>query len=89
MQIFSYKQAKSFSPGRTAVGGGSAVVAALFGTASCASCLVAVLGFLGIGTVFFLVEYQWFIVGLAILIMLVSLYLTSLKLNGVCNSCKK
>ncbi len=89
MQIFSYKQAKLYSSGRTAIGGGSAIVAALFGTASCSACLAAVFGFLGIGTVLFLVEYQWFIVGIAILIMLVSLYFTSLKLNGVCDSCKK
>jgi hypothetical protein len=89
MQVFSYKEAKFCSSGKTAVSGGSAIIAALFGTASCASCLVAVFGFLGIGTVFFLVEYQWFIVGIAILIMLVSLYFTSLKLNEVCTSCKK
>jgi len=89
MQVFSYKDAKFCSPGKTAVSGGSAVVAALFGTASCSACLAAVFGFLGIGTVFFLVEYQWFIVGIAILIMLISLYFTSLKLKGFCESCKK
>lgn len=89
MQVFSYRQAKLYSSGKTAVGGGSAVIAALFGTASCSSYLAGVFGFLGIGTVFFLVEYQWLIVGIAILIMLVSLYFTSLKLNGVCESCKK
>jgi len=89
MQVFSYKQAKIYSSGKTAMGGGSAIVAALFGTASCSACLAAVFGFFGIGTVFFLVEYQWFIVGIAILIMLISLYFTSLKLNGVCESCKK
>jgi len=89
MQVFSYKQAKIYSSGKTAIGGGSAVVAALFGTASCSACLAAVFGFLGIGTVLFLVEYQWFIVGIAILIVLVSLYFTSLKLNEVCTSCKK
>lgn len=89
MQVFSYKMAKFCSPGKTAVSGGSAIIAALFGTASCASCLVAVFGFLGVGTVFFLVEYQWPIVGISILIMLVSLYFTSLKLNEVYTSCKK
>jgi hypothetical protein len=89
MQVFSYKEAKFCSPAKTAVSGGSAITAALFGTASCASCLVAVFGFLGVGTVFFLVEYQWLIVGISILIMLVSLYFTSLKLNEVRTSCKK
>ncbi len=89
MQFFSYKQAKLYSSGNTAVSGGSAVIAALFGTASCSACLAAIFGFLGIGTVFFLVKYQWFIVGIAILIMLVSLYLTSLKIIGICDTCKK
>ena len=60
MQVFSYRQAEVCSPGKAVFGGGSAIVAALFWTASCASCLVAVFGFLGIGTVFFLVEYQVF-----------------------------
>jgi len=89
MQVFSYKNAKFCSPEKTAVSGGSAFVAALFGTASCSACLAAVFGFLGIGTVFFLVGYQWFIVGIAILIMLISLYFTSLKLKRVYESCKK
>ena len=91
MQVFFYKQAKLYSLGKTAVGGGSAIVAALFGTASCASCLVAVFGFLGlgIGIVLFLVKYQWIIVSIAIILMLTSIYLTSLKINGVCDSCKK
>jgi len=89
MQVFSYKEAKICSPRKTAISGGSAVVAALFGTASCSACLATVFGFLGVGTVFFLVEYQWFIVGIAILIMLISLYFTSLKLKAVCESCKK
>jgi len=91
MQVFYYKQAKLYSLGKTAVGGGSAIVAALFGTASCASCLAAVFGFLGlgIGIVLFLFEYQWLIVSIAIILMLISLYLTSLKLNLVCDTCKK
>lgn len=85
MQIFTYKQAKICSPGNVATSSGSAIVAALFGTASCSACLAAVFGFLGLGTVFFLVEYQWFIVGVAIILILISLYFTSLRLNGVCD----
>ncbi len=89
MQIFSYKQAKSYSSGRTAIGGGSAITAALFGTASCSACLAAVFGFLGIGTILFLTKYQWYIVSIAVILILISIYLTSLKLDGVCDSCKK
>lgn len=89
MQVFTYKQAKICSAGNIATSGGSAIVAALVGTASCASCLAAAFGFLGLGTVFFLVKYQWLVVSVAIILMLISLYVTSLKLNGVCDSCKR
>lgn len=89
MQIFTYKQAKICSSRSIATSSGSAIVASLFGTASCSACLAAVFGFLGLGTVFFLVKYQWLIVSVAIILMLISLYFTSLKLNGVCDSCKK
>lgn len=90
MQVFSFNQAKLFSPGKTTVSGGSAIIASIFGTASCLSCLAAVFGFLGlsIGAVLFLVEYRWLIVGIAIVIMLISLYFTSLKINGVCEECR-
>lgn len=89
MQVFSYKQTKLYSSEKTAVGTGSAIIAVLFGTAHCPLCIAAVFGFLGLGTVFFLLEYQWIVVGIAILLMLLSLYFTSLKLSGVCDTCKK
>lgn len=86
MQAFSYKHAKQCSPGKAVVGSGSAIVAALVGTASCASCLIAVFGLLGlgIGAVSLLIKYQWIIVSIGIGLILISLYFTSVKIAGVC-----
>lgn len=88
IQIYIYKKAKTLQSGKTAISGASVFVAAIFGTASCSACIAAVFGFLGIGTVLFLATYKNFIVLASILLMLISLYFTSLKVKGVCNSCK-
>lgn len=89
MHTYIHMKAKTSSAdaGSAAIGSSSGVIAALFATAGCASCLTAVFGFLGVGTVFALVEYQWVIVSVGIAIMAISLYLTSQKLNGVCKTC--
>lgn len=88
LQIYTYKivrrrKERAKVLGQSAVGGYSGLVAAMFGTAACASCLAALFGFLGIGTVFFLIRYQWLIVSGAILLILISIYFTSKK----CASC--
>lgn len=70
------------------VGGYVAAVGAIFGTAACASCLFAILGFLGAGTVLTLLRYQWYVVGGAIFLLLISIYFLSKKVNGVCESCR-
>lgn len=70
------------------VGGYIAAVGAIFGTAACASCLFAILGFLGASTVFTLLSYQWYVVSGAILVLLVSIYFLSKKVNGICESCR-
>lgn len=88
MQIFAYKKAKQKQIAKGALGSSSAIIAAIFGTASCSSCLAAVFGFLGIGTVLFLAKYRSVVVALAIALMLLSLYFTSLKIKRVCENCK-
>lgn len=89
MQIFIYKQAKQKNLAKGLAGGSSAIIAAIFGTASCASCLAAVFGFLGVGTVLFLASYKNIIVAIAILLMLISVYYASLKVKGVCDGCEE
>ncbi len=89
MQIYAYKIKKSVrGVGRGVVGGFSSIMAGLFGTASCASCLTVVFGFLGIGTVFFLIKYQWFIVGISLFLIIISIYFTSLSIEKNCGVCK-
>jgi hypothetical protein len=84
--VYIYKKNRKILSGNVAISGGSAFMAAIFGTATCASCIAAVFGFLGTGTIFLLVENQLWIAGLASLIMLTSLYFTSLKFCGGCKS---
>lgn len=93
MQIFIFKNAldsktKLSSLGKGSVGGYAAVVASVFGTASCGACLFALFGFLGANTLFFLIEHQWYVVSGAILILLISIYFLCKKVNGVCESCR-
>lgn len=65
------------------------VFGAIVGTATCASCLAALFGLIGLGTgsVFFVLKNQsYFLLG-AIVLMLISLYFAARKINKVCTSC--
>jgi len=82
MQIYSYKQRKSLRlVGKSVVGGYSGIVAGVFGTASCSSCVAAIFGFLGTGSVLFLIANQWWVVSIAGLLVILSLYLTSIGID--------
>lgn len=65
----------------------SGIIASVFGTATCASCIASFFGFLGVGGVLFLVEHRTVITTLAIILMFISLYFTSRKVLGVCKTC--
>lgn len=86
MQIYSYKKTKKLQAGKGIVGASSGIIAGLFGTAGCSSCLAALFGFLGFGNVLFLLEHQVWITIIATSLILVSLYFTSKKITcgGVC-----
>lgn len=72
--------------GRGGFGVISGIVGSIFGpTASCASCVGSIFGFLGVGGVLFLLQYRLYIVIATIVFMLLSLYYTSLRVFGVCN----
>lgn len=81
------KRAKLGTAGQGMIGGYGGFVAALFGTASCTSCLASIFGFMGFGSILFLAKYQWIILLAAIGLMLVSIYFTSKKVIGICTSC--
>jgi len=74
--------------GQSGTGLLSGIVGFLFGTATCASCVASIFGFLGVGAVFFLLDHRVLIVSLAILLLLISLYFTSRRVLGICDNCK-
>lgn len=92
MQIFIFKNSftakdRTTSLVRGGIGGYTAVVGSVFATAACSSCLFAFFGFLGFSTLIFLIERQWYIVSGAIILLLISLYFASSKINGICDVC--
>lgn len=74
--------------GKGGAGSAAGILAAILGTAACASCVAVLLGFLGIGTVFALIRYRWFVVVGAIVLMLISIGLTLKHLAGRCPQCE-
>lgn len=93
IQAFIFRNAYSAQTKLASVGTGGAagylgVFAAVLGTATCATCLIALFGFLGFGGIVFLLQNQSYVVGLSIIILLASLYFSSRKVNGLCESCR-
>ncbi len=70
--------------GQGGVGSLAGVIGSIFGTASCASCAVSLFGFLGVGSVFFLLQYREVITVAAILLLIFSLYFSSKSVLGIC-----
>ena len=81
MQVYNYKKTKMLNAGKGIVGSSSGIIAGLFGTAGCSSCLASVFGFLGIGNILFLLEYQAYVVASSLALILGSLYFTSKKIT--------
>lgn len=93
MQVFVLRNKSTSRTILASIGGGGiggyiATIGAIFGTAACGSCLFAIVGFLGASTVFTLLKYQWYVVSGAIVILLISIYFLSKKVNGICESCR-
>lgn len=93
MNVYILKHKRSIQDGASLAGQGgtgflSGVVASVFGTASCAFCVASIFGFLGVGGVFFLLQYRNAITTGAIVLMLISLYFTSKRVLNACESCK-
>ncbi len=74
--------------GMMSVTGGFGIISSFFGSITCVACASTILGFLGIGTVTFLLAYRFQIVLLSILFILLSVYFTSRKVLNLCDVCK-
>jgi len=72
--------------GRGSFGALTGVLGSIFGpTASCASCVGSIFGFLGVGGVLLLLKYRHIILLFSILLMFVTLYHSSKRVLGICN----
>jgi hypothetical protein len=84
MQIYGHKLRTSLrGSGRGVVASSSGILAGIFGTAGCSSCIATVFSFLGTGSVLFLIANQWYIVGISSLIVLLSIYFTSVNIRRI------
>ena len=93
MNVYILKHKRSIQDSVSMAGKGgtgflSGIVASVFGTATCASCVVSIFGFLGAGGVFFLLQYRTAITTGAIILLLISLYFTSKRVLNACESCR-
>lgn len=93
MQLYIFVRMRDAKKKAVALGQGgaglySAVVGGLLATAACSSCVAGLLGFLGAGSVFFIIENSIFVTSIAFAIVALSLYLTSRSVNKNCETCK-
>lgn len=91
MQAFLFlrsKKGRAGAVGQGGVGAFSALFGGLLATAACSSCIAAILGFLGAGSIFFILQNQPYIVAIAIALVLVGLYFSARRVQGYCESCE-
>ena len=93
MQIFLFvknKETKSRLQvaGQRSVSLSSAMFGGLLATAACSSCIAAILGFMGAGTVFFVLDYQMYFVAVAFILVAIGIYYTARRVNGYCEDCE-
>jgi hypothetical protein len=74
--------------GQGGMGSISGIIASAFTTATCAACLSGILGFLGVGTLYFLLDNRLLITLTTIILLLVSIYFASQKVLGICKVCR-
>lgn len=89
MQIYLFARVgkRAFSDGGTGVV--SAMMATVVGVTGCIGCSIGiVVGFLGMSTVIFLIQYQFQIAAVAILIFLGALFLIARRIEGYCKECE-
>ena len=92
MQVYSMRMTRSAvsSIGKGVGGSFGALFAGIAGSAFCASCLVPLFAFFGIGFsgVILTLQYRFYIVAVIIAFMFVAIYFTSKKIVGACDDCK-
>jgi len=93
MQLYIVQRSRERKRMAVAVGSGgvgiySALLSGLMATAACLSCVAALLGFLGAGTVLFIIVNRWYFIAGAIAVVMISLYFSARRVLGVCEDCE-
>lgn len=91
MQVFLFLRSKKDRAGAVGQGGvgvSSAFFGGLLATAACSSCIAAILGFMGAGSVFFVLENQPYVVAIALALVLIALYFSARRVKNYCDSCE-
>ncbi len=93
MQVFVSRRKRETKSALLAVGGsgvgvGSAIFGGLLATAACTSCVAALIGFLGAGSVFFVLKNQWAFVAGALFLVFAGLFYSARRVEGYCADCE-
>lgn len=81
------KRDRVLAVGQGSVGALSALFGGLLATAGCSSCIAVLIGFLGSGGVFFVIENQPYVVAGAIALVLLGLYFSARRVLEYCKDC--
>jgi hypothetical protein len=65
----------------------TSVISSIFASASCATCIGALFGFLGFNTIIFLAEHRWYILAGAFILLALSIYFAARKIHRGCEVC--
>jgi len=87
MMFYLYRQRSLSTRNQGNLGLLSGIPAFLFGANFCPICLAGLLGVFGPGVVAFAVQYRLWAFSISIGILLISLYSTSRRVQGVCEDC--
>lgn len=85
--LFTHRKQRVGAVGEGVGGVFSALFAGVLATAACSSCIAAVIGFLGAGSVFFVIGHTAYFVWGGIALVLIGLYTSARRIEGYCKSC--
>ncbi len=90
LNVFLFRREKKDQIEKTGVmtiTSGFGVISSFLGSVTCIACASTILGFLGLGTVTFILAYRLPLVLLSSLFILLSIYFTSRKVLNYCDVC--
>ena len=93
LNIYSFFQKRDLTnnistAGKSTLNSIIGVSLSIFAVPKCLTCVSLIFGFLGLGSILFLIQYRLLISAFLLVILLISVYLTASKILGNCRSCR-